>query len=84
MPMATRDVVERFPEHLLTIKRLVVKNESFRAMCEDYAAGVEALRRWNGSRDPKREARIAELRASLAEIEDEIQTALEQEAHRSG
>ena len=41
-------------------------------MCEDYAVGVEALRRWERATDPKRAMRIAELRDSLAELEVEI------------
>ena len=46
-------------EHELAIERLIRTNESFRTMCEDYAVGVEALRRWERATDPKRAARIA-------------------------
>jgi hypothetical protein len=54
-------------------------------MCDDYAVGVEALRRWELATDPKRALRIAELRDSLAELEEEMLEALEQEATaRSG
>jgi hypothetical protein len=68
---ATQTVIKRFPEHELAIERLVRTNESFHAMCEDYAVGVEALRRWERATDPKRAMRIAELRESLAELEAE-------------
>jgi hypothetical protein len=81
---ATR-VIERFPQHELAIERLVRTSESFRSMCDDYAVGVEALRRWERATDPKRVARIAELRESLADLEQEILEVLEQEATaRSG
>jgi histidinol dehydrogenase len=88
-PMASpaMHVIERFPEHELAIERLARSSESFRSMCEDYAVGVEALRRWQrgtDATDPKRAVMIAELRASLAELETEILQALEEAAHRSG
>ena len=83
-PMArpTTHVIKRFPDHELAIERLARTNESFRAMCEDYAVGVEALRRWERATDPKRAVRIAELRDSLAELEVEILEVLTQKARR--
>ena len=72
-------VIKRFPEHELAIERLVRKNEGFRSMCEDYAVGVEALRRWERASDSKRVVRIAELRELLAELEEEVLEALERE-----
>jgi hypothetical protein len=85
-PMArpATDVIKRFPEHELAIERLIRTNESFRTMCEDYAVGVEALRRWERATDPKRAVRIAELRGSLAELEVEILEVLTLEARRPG
>jgi hypothetical protein len=73
-------VIKRFPEHGLAIERLVRTSESFRSMCEDYAVGVEALRRWERAIDPRSAARIAELRESLAELEEEMLEELKQEA----
>jgi hypothetical protein len=78
-------VIKRFPEHELAIERLVRRSESFRSMCDDYAVGIEALRRWERATDPKSAARIAELRESLAELEQEMLEELKQEAaSRSG
>jgi hypothetical protein len=78
-------VIERFPQHELAIERLFRTCETFRSICEDYAVGIEALRRWNDSTDPRRSERIAELRDTLAELEQEILEALEQDARsRSG
>lgn len=78
-------VIERFPEHERAIERLARTSESFRSMCEDYAVGVEALRRWQRATDgadQQRAVRIAELRESLAELEAEISQALEDAALR--
>jgi hypothetical protein len=73
-------VIQRFPQHELTIERLVRTSDSFRSMCDDYAVGVEALGQWERATDPRGAARIAELRESLAELEQEILEALAQEA----
>jgi histidinol dehydrogenase len=74
-------VIERFPRHEPAIERLCRSSESFRSMCEDYAVGVEALRRWEratDATDPKQAVRTAELRESLAELEGEMLEMLEQ------
>jgi hypothetical protein len=85
MPAVSRFVVARFPEHELAIERLFRRSEPFRSMCEDDALGVEALRRWQFAAASKRETAIVELRHSLAELEAEILSALqEQAAWRSG
>jgi hypothetical protein len=47
-------------------------------MCEDYVAGADALQRWHGSTGD--ETKVAELRASLAELEEEIVDALLEES----
>ena len=82
MARPTIHVIKRFPDHELAIERLARTNESFGAMCEDYAVGVEALRRWERTTDPKRAVRIAELRDSLAELKVEILEVLTQKARR--
>jgi uncharacterized protein YdcH (DUF465 family) len=77
MPTLTTSVVERFPEHEMTIERLARSDDIFGSICEDHTVGVEALRRWQQSDDPRRAERIAELRESLAELEEEILRAIE-------
>ena len=77
MARPATQVIERFPEHEVAIERLIKRSDSFRSMCDDYALGIDALRRWERTTDPKRAVRIAELRESLAELEEEILTALE-------
>jgi hypothetical protein len=78
MPVVTRHVVARFPDHELAVERLVRSSESFREMCEDYNDGVGALERWQYAALPK--AEMDELRGSLAELEAEILAALEEDA----
>lgn len=78
MSRATRPVVTRFPEHELVIERLARTGESFRAMCEEYADGVDALSRWRRAGRPG--AEVDELRDSLAELEEEILQAIRERA----
>jgi hypothetical protein len=78
MSRITRVVIARFPHHELAIERLARRSESFHAMCEDYVVGVDALQRWHGTTGD--EAKVAELRASLAELEEEIVEALLEES----
>jgi hypothetical protein len=85
MPGPVRQVVARFPAYELVIERLARNSEHFRDMCEEYAAGVEALERWERAAAPKPE--IAELRESLAGLEQEIFDLLQEVAklgRRSG
>jgi hypothetical protein len=79
MPAVSRSVVARFPEHELAIERLFRRSEAFRSMCEDYALGLEALRRWQFDAASKRGTAIVELRHSLEELEAEILSALHEE-----
>jgi hypothetical protein len=74
MSRITQRVIARFPRHELAIERLARRSESFRAMCEDYVEGAEALQRWHDSAAD--EAKIAQLRESLSELEEEIAEAL--------
>lgn len=82
MPALATSVIERFPEHELTIERLARTDDTFGSMCEDHAAGVEALRRWQQSDHPRQAERIVELQESLAELEDEILRAVESALRR--
>jgi hypothetical protein len=84
MTKLTRAVVQRFPEHELTIERLFRVSDAFRSMCEDYADGLAALIEWERAAGTQLDAMIAELRESLAELEEEILRALEQATGRSG
>ena len=65
-------VMERFPSHKDTVKRLFRKSESFQAMCEDYTRCAEALRYWNQVESEEAPARREEYVTLLHDLEAEI------------
>ena len=69
-------VLERFPEHAALIRRLMVSNTGFRAICDDYAAAAAALRHWEAMSGQLSEERQAEYRALVQSLEREILDAL--------
>jgi hypothetical protein len=69
-------VIERFPELTAALQERFHADQSLREMCGDYAETLEALRRWQGSRDPHRAARIDEYRQLAEGLEIEILAAL--------
>lgn len=69
-------VIERFPKHAASIRDLFHADQSFREMCGDYAATLDALQRWEASSGPHRAARIEEYRELARALENEVLTAL--------
>ena len=69
-------VVTRFPSHELTSRRLHARDETFRAICEDLADAVRALRFWE-SAGPSSEPRTNQYRELVSELENEIASLLE-------
>ncbi len=63
-------VVERFPDQQASILRLARSDESFRALCEEYDLARKSYGRLQVS--PDRAAEVAEYRAVIAELEEEI------------
>lgn len=59
------------------IDHLLAKDAEFRSLCEDYTACVNALCHWTESREPEAQARVAEYRTIIGELEDEIKQVLE-------
>lgn len=76
MPRSTRHAIERLPAQRAALERRLLADRSFRALCEDYGEAIEALRRWEGSSDPRSGERVAEFRALAAELEIEIRAYL--------
>lgn len=70
-------VIDHFPAHELTIRRLYANAPDFRVLCEDYEAARCALEHW-GSDGSKAE----DFQRLLAEIEDEIFEALQKSLNR--
>ena len=64
-------IVDRFPEHELTIHRLGGRDAAFRSICADYDEALRAYR--NLAVDPGRgQARLADYQEFLSDIEREI------------
>jgi hypothetical protein len=72
---ATEALAQRFPEHARSIRRLRGEDESFGAICEDYALALRALGHWQGAGDSARQ-RIEEYRGIVTDLEDEALAAL--------
>ncbi|MGZ9020617.1 MAG: hypothetical protein ACXW3S_11795, partial [Rhodoplanes sp.] len=58
-------VLDQLPEHRQPIRARMLSDPEFRSLCEDYGDAFEALRRWEGSADSHRTARIEEFRRLL-------------------
>ena len=72
----TLHVLDRLPEHRHALRERILVDREFRALCEDYGETFEALRHWEGSTDPHRDARVEEFRALLGDLEREIRAEL--------
>lgn len=65
-------VVERFPDRVATVRRLYLKDERFRAACEDFALSVASLRRFEARPDSELRPEIDDYRRLLQELGDEL------------
>ena len=65
-------VMERFPSHRDTVKRLFRESQAFQAICEDYMRCTEALRYWNQAGSEEAFARREEYVTLLQDLEAEI------------
>jgi hypothetical protein len=65
-------VLDQLPEYRHRIRECMRVDQEFQSLCEDYGDAFEALRRWEGSADSHRPARIEEFRRLLGELEAEI------------
>ncbi len=65
-------VIQRFPNHKDTVKRLFSESETFQAMCEDYMKCAEALRYWNHIESEEALARREEYVTLMQDLGAEI------------
>lgn len=70
-------VIEKYREHAEHIRRLWLKDDSFRGLCRDYGDCLSALKYWEQSGDGEAPARREEYAALLIELEEEILQGLE-------
>jgi hypothetical protein len=69
-------VLDRFPQHMSGIRRLFLRNEAFKNLCEDYALAVETLARFKNLPDADYRIEIPEYRDLIRELEMEILSCL--------
>jgi hypothetical protein len=70
-------VIKRFPMQELAIRRHYASDPDFREACEDYVTANRSLERWQAD-----DAKAAEFRATIEEIELEIIEYLENTQRR--
>src|SRR5262249_20007802 len=71
------DLIEtRFPAKADRVRQLFHADETFRGMCEDLAAAVEALKHADRQPNDVRELRVAEYSSLVEELMSEIGEAL--------
>jgi hypothetical protein len=77
MPILVRHVMDRFPADAELVLRCALESERFRSLCEDYALALEASRRLEAVDRQIVESRIADYRALMNDLEQEIHKTLE-------
>jgi hypothetical protein len=87
-PKSARSQVEvvsdRFPERVSVIRRLFLREDGFRNICEDYALAVESLARFQRLPDAEYRTEIPEYKKVIRELEFEIITYLKNERQQDG
>ena len=71
-------IIKRFPMQELAIRRFYASDPDFREACEDYVTANRTLERCQED-----EAKAAEFRAMIKEIEREITAYFDSNQHRS-
>lgn len=64
-------IAERWPEHVLGIRRRCAGDPALRSLVDDYVEARSALDRWRGI-DPAGSPRIADYEGLVGELEAEI------------
>lgn len=64
------------PERAEEISRLALRNDAFRAICEDYGMALEALKRLEIRNHPLDLEKILEYRALIRDLERELREEL--------
>lgn len=81
--MRTIDVVgQKFPHFALRARKLYLRDENFRSICEDLVLAMESLRNFEVRKDAPFRPEIKEYRCLVCELEDEIRSFLNGDANR--
>ena len=66
-------VINRYPHKSRDIRSLLLKDQKFRGICEDYEAAREAVGWWSHSYLEEAKLRVAEFETVSTELEVEIE-----------
>lgn len=69
-------VLARFPEKVATVRRLYLRDERFRSVCEDYVLCVDSLRRFEDRYDASTRPEVTDFRQIQRELEHELRSYL--------
>ena len=75
--------MDRLPHLSEGIRRLAFADPAFRALCEDLAEAQDACARWACQSSDQAPARFAEYEQLVAELADEVSTAVKDSGHRA-
>jgi hypothetical protein len=78
-----REAIERFPDKAPALRRLALRDQTFRSLCEDYGLAHASLAGFQARTDAADRPEIADYRALIAELETEIERSLRGDAGRS-
>ena len=71
-PVDTSRLLERFPEDAALIIRMLLEDEAFRGVCEDYTLARVTLARLKGTHRTQESPELVEYRRLVADLEREI------------
>jgi len=77
-------ICENFPRHVSRIKMLVRCNASFAAICDDYCLACKNLRWFETGPDDRWKNEIADYRAVISELADELMRVLQTDEIAAG
>lgn len=76
MTRAVDQVIERFPERVQTVRLLYLRDERFRAICEDFTLAISALQRFEQRPDASLRPEVDDYRTLVRELEEELRVHL--------
>lgn len=71
-------IIERFPGDGALIRRLALKDEAFRGICEDYVLACASLSWFEARSGAKERPEVADYRSVIAGLEEEVAQLLQQ------
>ena len=76
-------IISRFPDEAALIRRLVLKSEMFRGICEEYKLACESLVWFESRKDAESRPEVEDYRSVILGLEREIEQILAQSGTRA-